>query len=158
MTDLVNQDLCQIELNLEEIKLLKDLLKVETVFQVRVNIEDQNKTLEDKVYRIITFFDSYRILDDQLSQIRNGILSDNPNVNRSSDNFTIVVDRKVMEMYKILCSETTKCTMPPTVKHFAEKYGEILLNKIKTSMDSLNNLKTESEDFKVNILGVVGSA
>jgi hypothetical protein len=118
-------------ITLEEIKYLRDLLKIEVMFQIKTEFQnavpsDPNLVI-DSCSNVATIFDNYRFADDMLSSAAT-IVSTRED---SSDNFNdVIFTKSTLMMFKILCEDTPKLGVPPYLKDSHEKNNSVILNKL----------------------------
>ena len=147
-------DMCEIEMSFDEVSLLRNLLKVETVYQVRVQITKEQSN-DSKVVKIIGTFDTHNWLDQHLLTILNEIKKNEASLEGPLVNL-VMMDKKVVKLYHMLITETPKILNIPAVKEVFEKLGPGLKDKITAALE-----KAEQKESNVNVsinMGGVGIA
>ncbi len=130
----LNEKHCEIELNIEEVKLLRNLLKVETVYQVRAHIANAVNDPDHKTLKVINVFDTYNLLDNQLTNV-----------------LAEMKANKVARVYHLLVAETGKILSIPLVKDSFDKLSVVLLAKINACLGESTD---PTDKLPINMGGV----
>ncbi len=78
---------CELELTLEESQLLKDLLKTETVYQVRQQLILDKDTVDQRLIKIIGIFDSFYVLEHQINSVMDQIVINEAQAKQNRRNY-----------------------------------------------------------------------
>lgn len=153
-----------VEINTEEVALLRELVRFETILQVRDQVIKEHD-LNNKVIYIMGVFDSFRDFDDRLLDL--GVSIEEQTVKLTQKHGVpvrniAVISKNVAKVYRMLLTETVKIKMPEYLETKYKKLGASLLEKMETALKSDpidsqgNKVKTETPD--TNILGIIGRA
>ncbi len=144
----LNEKHCEIELNIEEVKLLRNLLKVEPVYQVRAHIANAVNDPDHKTLKVINVFDTYNLLDNQLTNV---LAEMKANTKDESLNNLVLIDKKVARVYHLLVAETGKILSIPLVKDSFDKLSVVLLAKINACLGESTD---PTDKLPINMGGV----
>jgi len=137
----------QLQLESDELSVLRDLLRYESIYQMKAKID----VVPDKVellLALIKLFDAYRVVDDQLRIFEFK--------NKKSTNHTYTVDRGVCGLYASLCTKTVQMELPEDLLVRAEYLGPGLMMKFE---DALSDSPKQPEgDLKINYFSPKGQA
>lgn len=150
-----------LEINLNELHMLSDLLKVESVYQLRTILAMDSLDETEKLLRLISTFEDYRNLDDGLFDLKLAIKE-----NAKSGTDVIIVNKATAICYKLFCTETPKLNLDPKLVTRVQEYVPNLIKKLDYALDNASDFpeavksatdsfkqtaKTKTEDLGVNI-------
>lgn len=159
-----------LEFTREDLSLLRDLLKVECLYQIRVQLEKKIK-VNEQVLALANVFDVYRTFDDSLEDL--DYLSKKYEETGDSTKNVFIVKKISAKMYRMLLTETVKDPLPDFILSKIEKTGKTLLDKINLALKDDFTMEnnpllsksrantqedTSSSPIAVNILGIKGIA
>jgi hypothetical protein len=132
----------KIELSTDELSYIQQLFGCEMVFQVRQVIGDSSDVSE-KVVRVLSAFESYRILDDQILEF---IFAMNQYQKELKDKEIkykdlLIIGKHVCKLYNTLVHETVKMKLPEDVEKLKERYNQGLINKIEVALQNSFDIK-----------------
>lgn len=163
-----NSKFVHFEVNLEEIAVLRDLLKAETIYQANVVLLDVNSDPAQKLLKIVNIFDSYREFDEGILDLKLAILEKKQSQKGLTAKIKnmIVINKNIAKIYKLFCTESTKLPLIDTVKERVEKYADSLAQKIEFGIEHAEDLGDTVEkasnpapkkelkgDVKINVFG-----
>jgi lipid II:glycine glycyltransferase (peptidoglycan interpeptide bridge formation enzyme) len=165
-----NDDYLAIQLTPKDVDLIFDLANIETILQIRDginNITDKTVLLN----KIVQTFDSFMDFKDKLSNLREDIVTAENNIAATQENkvAVVILSRKMLKIFDLLCKETTKETLPDDIKKDFEAIGRELIQKIDKSFEDgplpverKSQLKQNSDEntgsLPINILNSKASA
>lgn len=152
-----NDNNVQIELSLEEAAMLKELLKVETIYQISLELKKEQE-LPNKVAATFNIFELYRGVDNSLIEIKN-IISTNERETPKENHpvrHLITVSSGTVRVWKVLCIDTPKLGLLPALDIKYKKLGPNLIEKLNACLEN-TELMLEN-DLKINILNIQGLA
>ena len=166
-----------VELELEDISLLRGLFRFETALKLSMAMENKELDLSKKLPKIFTLFDSYRGIDDNLLDI--AFTLKDPSYNKDLKRMgvetknLVIVYKNVCKLYQFLCTDTANLTPPPETKELFDKRGSNLIEKISKALtqeftveelqseEFLKKIKREAQPIdglNINIFGNKGFA
>lgn len=164
-----------LEVGIEDLGLLRDLFKYETLIQYTATVQSGIETLK-KVDKIVSISEAYRDIDDQLIDLSLSITESMKKQKIDQLGLKIknliVIHRPICMLYKFLCTDTVAAGLPDDIQNIFTKSGSGLLSRIDLALlkdYTLDEIKgkpivrpasaPESDDLiKINILGIKGIA
>jgi hypothetical protein len=126
----------KLEVNIDELNYLQSLLNCECVFQVR-GILTAETQVSERVVTMLSVFESYRMLDDQISDLVHALNQYNKESKIGVDYKDILIlNKNVCKIYNVLVNETTKLRLPEDIEELKEKYNKDLVKKIKQALEN----------------------
>lgn len=121
----------RVELNLDELNYIEKLLNCEIVNQVRRTLEDKD-TNSEKVVKLLSLFESFRILDDQIMDFMFAIEQYKKELEQTDTQYkdTLIISKNMCKVYKMLTSETVKMKLPEEIEKLKERFNETVTNKL----------------------------
>jgi hypothetical protein len=174
----------RVELSVDELNYIEKLLNCEIVNQVRRTLEEQDPNPE-KVIKLLSLFESFRILDDQIMDFIFAIEQYKKELGSTSSQYqdTLIISKNMCKVYKMLTSETAKMRLPDEIEKMKNEFNQIIGNKLDNGLknsfdprelDQTNPTKSKpktnkskeskktKEDFKspipINVFGIKGLA
>ncbi len=159
-----------LEMNLDDISLLSDLLKIETIFQIKRQVAIEGE-VEERTASIINTVTVFQEFDTQLKDLKTGIVEFKAKFKKVKNKpiNMIVISVNRAKIYHFLCTKTTELDIPENVKEKAAAIGSKLAARLEEAISSEpifdNSKKSEPvikpdsvNPFKINMLGQKGQA
>ncbi len=152
------------ELTLDELSLLADLLRVETIYQIKKQV-GLDGDVEARSSSIINTFGVFQDFDTQIKDLQAAFVEFENSAKEQEVkpvNMAVLSKNRV-KIYHFLCTKTTELTLPDGLKKKNKDFGPGLLYKLEEALGSapiLDSANAPDLDLKVkiNMLGQRGIA
>ncbi len=161
-----------VELNIPDISLLVDLLKIETIFQIKKQVSAEGEDIEKRTNSIINTISVYQEFDNQLKDLQVAVSEFQAKYKRvkSKPLNMMVISINRAKVYHFLCTNTIQLIVPEQIKTQFNEIGPRLIVRLEEAIDSepifdnvKKKLKKEKHEegtdlIKINMLGQKGQA
>jgi hypothetical protein len=132
----------KIELSVDELSYIQQLFGCEMVFQIR-NFLTQEMDISEKVVKILSAFESYRILDDQILDFMFAMNQYKKELKNKDTQYKglLIVGKHVCKLYNTLVHETVKMKLPEEVEKLKLQLNDTLINKIDLALQNSFDIK-----------------
>jgi hypothetical protein len=151
-----------LEIGVDELALLHDLLRVETIYQIRKQVAS-SADVENRTSSIINAFGVFQDFDTQIKDLQAATTEfqkNNATVEPKPINMAVLSKNRI-KIYHFLCTKTTELTLPDHLKKKCNELGPNLTKKLETALNSAPLLDSNIDkdvEVKVNMLGQRGLA
>lgn len=147
-----------------EIRLLQDLLKIETIYQIRCEFQNVNPKDEadvfDRVSYVSSIFDNYRWASDNLSIVQSSMdFLDNQEIRtKYPDQIEKLQDyavfsKSLLMVFKVICEDSIKLGLPHDIKVNYDQHAPNLLTRLNEALGLEHENKAPSDVPAYNVFG-----
>ena len=153
------------ELNLDELNVLGDLLRVETIYQIKKQVGLASGSVEDRSASIINTFGVFQDFDTQIKELQASFGEFQKTVAHMEVKpiNMVVLSKNRIKIYHFLCTKTTELVLPSNLSQKCKELIPSLLIKLEEALAAppILDSMTDGEidlGIKVNMLGQRGIA
>ncbi len=167
-----------LEMNLDDLSLLADLLKIETIYQIKKQVALDGQDVENRTNSIINTVSVFQEFDNQIKDLKDAVIEFQAKYKRVKEKpiNMMVISVNRAKVYHFLCTKTIELDIPETVSSKFSQIGHRLVVRLEEAIESepiFDNAKeskvkkvvkpeTKEENgtdlIKINMLGQKGQA
>ncbi len=164
-----------VNMDLNDLSFLADLLKIETIYQIKKQVADAGD-VEARTNSIINTVSVFQEFDTQIKDLKEAVVEFQSKFKKVKDKPVnmMVISINRAKVYHFLCTKTTELAIPEAVKKQANEIGAALAARLEEAISSepiFDNVKESRQPemaeevqrdgvnlIKINMLGQKGQA